>query len=68
MPADPPDLTILEPPAVAEWLDVDVAWVLRAIQRDGMPVLGFRTDGTPLVCLEEVRVWLRRPSPADDET
>jgi hypothetical protein len=64
----PPDADVLEPADVAAWLDVDVAWVLRAIADDGMPVLGHRGDGTPLVAVEEVRAWLRRSSPADDET
>jgi hypothetical protein len=33
-----------------------------------MPVLGYRTDGTPLLATSEVGSWLRRPSAADDET
>jgi hypothetical protein len=64
----PPDAEVLEPAGVAAWLDVDVDWVLRAIAEDGLPVLGHRGDGTPLVAVEEVRAWLRRASPADDET
>jgi hypothetical protein len=64
----PPDADVLEPEGVAAWLDVDVAWVLRAVAEDGRPVLGRRADGTPLLAVEEVRAWLRRASPADDET
>jgi hypothetical protein len=63
-----PSATVLEPLGVAEWLDVDVDWILRAIADDGLPVLGYRGDGTPLMDIDEVRAWLRRPSPADDET
>lgn len=59
---------VLEPAAVAEWLDVDVAWVMRAIAEEGLPVLGRRSDGTVLLAADEVRAWLRRPSHADDET
>ena len=64
----PPASPVLEPAAVAAWLDVDTDWVMRAIARDGMPVLGYRTDGVPLLDRDEVRAWLRRPTPADDET
>ncbi len=60
--------SVLEPLAVAEWLDADVDWVLRAISDDGLPVLGYRSDGTPLLVVDEVRAWLRRPTTADDET
>jgi hypothetical protein len=63
-----PSVPVLEPQAVAEWLDTDLAWVMRAIADEGMPVLGYRTDGTPLMATSEVRSWLRRPSAADDET
>jgi hypothetical protein len=58
---------VVEPRAVAEWLDADVGWVMGAID-EGLPVLGYRSDGTPLLAVDEVRAWLRRPSPADDET
>ena len=64
----PPSAPVLEPAAVAVWLDVDTAWGLRAIACDGMPVLGYRSDGVPLLDRDEVRAWLRRPSPSDDET
>ena len=63
-----PIVAVLEPHAVAEWLDTDVAWVMRAIADDGLPVLGYRSDGTPLLATSEVRKWLRRPTAADDET
>src|SRR3954470_10137608 len=64
----PPDAAILEPQHVADWLDIDVAWILREIAEGGLPVLGYRTDGTPLLAAEEVRQWLRRPRVTDDET
>lgn len=64
----PSSESVLEPTAVAAWLDADVDWVMRAIATDGLPVLGFRSDGTPLLVADEVRAWLRRPSVADDET
>jgi hypothetical protein len=66
-PADPPSISILEPAAVAAWLDVDEGWVTGAIA-DGLPVLGHRSDGTPLLAADEVRAWLRRPTVNDDET
>jgi hypothetical protein len=70
LPHDPAidDHSVLEPRAVAEWLDADLDWVLRAISDDGLPVLGYRSDGTPLLAVDEVRAWLRRPTAADDET
>jgi hypothetical protein len=64
----PPAASVLEPGAVADWLDTDVEWVMRAIVDDGLPVLGYRTDGIPLMATAEVQAWLRRPSLADDET
>jgi hypothetical protein len=64
----PPVASVLEPHAVADWLDTDVEWVMRAIAEDGLPVLGYRTDGIPLMAAGEVQAWLRRPSLADDET
>jgi hypothetical protein len=63
-----PEALVLEPEGVAEWLDTDVAWILRAIAVDGLPVLGYRGDGTPLLAADEVRAWLRRPRVTDDET
>lgn len=63
-----PGATVLEPQDVAVWLDTDVDWVLRAIEDDGLPALGYRSDGTPLLAVDEVRSWLRRPTLADDET
>jgi hypothetical protein len=64
----PPAAAVLEPSDVAAWLDTDVAWVMRAIAEEGLPVLGRRDDGVPLLSTDEVRAWLRRPSRADDET
>lgn len=64
----PPRASVLEPIDVAIWLDADLPWVMRAIAEDGMPVLGYRSDGVPLLCVDEVRAWLRRPSIHDDET
>ncbi|MTD42750.1 DNA-binding protein [Conexibacter sp. W3-3-2] len=64
----PPDDALLSPPEVAAWLDVDEAWVARAIAREDLPVMGFRSCGTPVVAVGEVRAWLRRPDPHGDET
>ena len=64
---EPPD-SLLTPAAVADWLEVDETWVHRAIEADGLPVLGTRSDGEPLLVASEVRAWLRRPSLTDDET
>jgi hypothetical protein len=58
---------VLEPEAVAAWLDVEPGWVAAAIDR-GLPVLGFRSDGVPLLVVGEVRAWLRRPTLDDDAT
>jgi hypothetical protein len=63
-----PNATVLEPDAVAAWLDVDVDWVMRAISHDGLPILGCRSDGLPLMAACEVQKWLRRPTLADDQT
>jgi hypothetical protein len=63
-----PIAEVLEPEGVAAWLDVDVAWVLRAIARDALPVLGRRADGVPLMATCEIQAWLRRSTVADDET
>lgn len=64
----PPDDALLSPPEVAAWLVVDERWVARAIARDDLPVMGFRSCGTPVVSAGEVRAWLRRPDPHGDET
>jgi len=64
----PPSAAVLEPQAVADWLVTDIDWVMRAIVVEGLPVLGRRSDGTPLLAADEVRAWLRRPTLADDET
>ena len=65
---DAPVAAVLEPEAVAAWLDIDLEWVMRAIAHDGLPILGYRTDGIPLMATGEVQAWLRRPTLADDET
>jgi hypothetical protein len=65
---DLPTAAVLEPQAVAVWLDIDVDWIMRAIADDGLPVLGYRSDGTPLMATAEIQAWLRRPTLADDET
>jgi hypothetical protein len=65
---EPPAAAVLEPVAVAAWLDVDLEWILHAIGNEGLPVLGYRTDGVPLMAAGEIRAWLRRPTLADDET
>jgi hypothetical protein len=64
----PPAALVLEPDAVAAWLDIDIGWVMRAIADEGLPVLGYRTDGVPLLATAEIQAWLRRPTLADDET
>jgi hypothetical protein len=64
----PPEAWVLEPDAVAAWLDTDAQWVMHAIAEAGLPVLGYRTDGTPLMATDEIRAWLRRPQLTDDET
>jgi hypothetical protein len=63
-----PPAEVLECDAVALWLDVDVDWVTEAIAHRGLPVLGRRSDGTPLLARAEVQGWLRRPSVHDDES
>jgi hypothetical protein len=63
-----PVASVLEPHAVAAWLDTDLEWVMWAITHDGLPVLGYRTDGIPLMATGEIQAWLRRPTLADDET
>jgi hypothetical protein len=58
---------VVEPAAVAAWLDVEPEWVAGAIA-EGLPLLGYRSDGVPLVLVGEVRAWLRRPTLDDDAT
>jgi hypothetical protein len=65
---DPPDDALLRPADVAAWLDVDEAWLARAVAEDGLPVMGFTSDGEPVVAAVEVRAWLRRPDPDADKT
>jgi hypothetical protein len=60
------DLDVV-PAAVAAWLDVEPEWIATAITQ-GLPVLGYRSDGVPLVVVGEVRAWLRRPTLDDDAT
>ncbi|HKG39297.1 MAG TPA: hypothetical protein VKB25_09940 [Conexibacter sp.] len=64
----PPAGAVLEPTDVAAWLDTDLTWVMRAIAEEGMPVLGYRSDGLPLLAADGIRAWLRRPTVHDDET
>lgn len=68
MPPDPPDDALLGPDEVAAWLHVDEAWVARAVAEEQLPVMGYRSDGQPVVAAQEVRAWLRRPDPRADET
>jgi hypothetical protein len=68
MPTEPPDDALLRPAEVAQWLDVDDGWVERAIAQDALPVMGFTSDGEPVVAVSEVRAWLRRPDRHADET
>jgi hypothetical protein len=65
---DPLDDALLGPADVASWLQVDEAWLAEAIERDALPVMGYTSDGEPVVFAAEVRAWLRRPDPAADET
>jgi hypothetical protein len=64
----PPAGAVLEPIEVATWLDADLSWVMQALAEKGMPVLGHRSDGLPLLAADEIRAWLRRPTVHDDET
>jgi hypothetical protein len=57
----PPDEALLRPCDVATWLDVDETWVVNAVAREELPVMGFTTEGEPIVVAAEVRAWLRRP-------
>ena len=68
MPANPPDDALLSAAEVAAWLHVDDGWLLRAIAEDALPVMGWASDGSPVVAAGEVRAWLRRPDPYGDET
>jgi hypothetical protein len=63
-----PSAEVLDPDGVAAWLDIDLDWVVRAIAREDLPVLGYRSDGVPLMATDEIQAWLRRPTLADDET
>jgi hypothetical protein len=58
---DPPDDALLSAAEVA-------AWLARAIAEDRLPVMGWASDGSPVVAAGEVRAWLRRPDPHGDET
>jgi hypothetical protein len=64
---EPPDDALLTPADVEAWLDVDPAWLGRAIAEDALPVMGYTSDGDPVVAAGEVRAWLRRPDPHGDE-
>ena len=64
----PADETLLRPSDVDAWLDVDEDWVVRAVHREDLPVMGFTSDGEPVVAAAELRAWLRRPDPHGDET
>ena len=68
MASNPPDDALLSPAEVADWLHVDGDWLARAIAEDALPVMGFTSDGDPVVAAGEVRAWLRRPDPYGDET
>jgi hypothetical protein len=68
MDEPPADETLLRPSDVAAWLDVDEQWVARAVRHDALPVMGFTSDGEPVVAASELRAWLRRPDPYGDET
>jgi hypothetical protein len=66
--SEPADDALLRPCDVAAWLDVDEAWLARAIAREALPVMGWTSAGEPVLAAEEVRAWLRRPDPQGDET
>ena len=63
---DPADDALLSPAEVADWLDVDEAWLAHAVAREDLPVMGFTSAGQPVVAAGEVRAWLRRPDPDAD--
>ena len=58
---DPPDDALLSAAEIAAWLHVDDDWLPRAIAEDKLPVMGWASDGSPVVAAGEVRAWLRRP-------
>lgn len=64
----PDDDDLLNPAEVAAWLQVDEAWVARAVAAEALPVMGYTSAGEPVVAVREVRAWLRRPDPHGDET
>jgi hypothetical protein len=66
--SDPPDEALLGPAEVAAWLDVDESWLAHAVAREQLPVMGWTTEGKPVVAAGEVRAWLRRPAVEDDAT
>jgi hypothetical protein len=66
--AGPPDHALLSAAEVADWLQVDPAWLGQAIAREALPVMGWTSTGEPVVSAGEVRAWLRRPDPLGDET
>jgi hypothetical protein len=68
VPLEPADDALLRPSEVARWLLVDEEWVARAVAREELPVMGFTSDGEPVVAANEVRAWLRRPDPFGDTT
>jgi hypothetical protein len=68
VPAEPPDDALLQATDVAAWLHVGEDWLGRAVADDGLPVMGYTSDGEPVVAAAEVRAWLRRPDPHGDET
>lgn len=68
VPGEPPDEALLCAADVAAWLDVDEAWLARAVARGSLPVMGWTSSGEPVVAAQEVRAWLRRPDPRADET
>jgi hypothetical protein len=68
VPDGPPDDALFGPKEVAAWLRVDDGWLARAVATDELPVMGFTSDGEPVVVVGEVRAWLRRPDPFGDET
>jgi hypothetical protein len=64
----PPDDALLRPCDVAAWLLVDEAWVAKAVAREELPVMGFTSEGEPVVVAAEVREWLRRPDVSWDSS
>jgi hypothetical protein len=66
MSTDPTDDALLQPADVAQWLHVDESWLAKAVFEEQLPVMGFTSDGKPVVAASEVRAWLRRPDPYGD--